>query len=186
MPGASLGVAIRMQEEGIDYKNPKKLMPTPTSRDHKDGTVPHERKGVVQTDTVTRAIFHSGEIALMYTPQVDDAKNTGHNQTRRPTLASEVWETERTTNWGKYEAAITRWENLTGMPVPSPVKNDAKDGSSRLSSEFTEWLMGFPAGWLTNSGMTRREELVACGNAVVPQQAEYALQQLLGEINESK
>jgi hypothetical protein len=40
------------------------LMPTPTTRDHKDGTAEHERDGVVQTDTVARAVFNSGEVLL--------------------------------------------------------------------------------------------------------------------------
>jgi DNA (cytosine-5)-methyltransferase 1 len=52
-----------------------------------------------------------------------------------------------------------------------------------LSSEFTEWMMGLPAGWVTDCGLTRNEELKACGNGVVPQQAELALRFLLQGIN---
>lgn len=156
------------------------LLPTPMSRDYKGDTAPHERDGVVQTDTVERAIFHSGEINMLPTPQVDDSKNTDHNQDRRPTLASQVWETERTTNWGKFEPAIRRWEEVIGRPAPAPTKPDGKDGAHRLSSAFTEWMMGVPEGWITDCGLTRNEELKACGNGVVPQQAELALRYLLG------
>ena len=42
------------------------------------------------------------------TPQVDDSKNTGHNQGRRTTLASEVWAANKT-DWGKFQPAIRRW-----------------------------------------------------------------------------
>ena len=161
------------------------LFPTPTARDFKDGQAEHERDGVVQTDTVARAIFNSGEISLLNTPQVDDAKNTGHNQDRRPTLASEVWETERTTSWGKFEPAINRWEQVVDRPAPAPTKPDGKDGQHRLSSEFTEWLMGLPDGWVTDSelGLTRNEQLKLCGNGVVPQQAALALAVLLDGLN---
>ena len=157
----------------------ERLLPTPTTRDYKDGSAEHQRDGVVQTDTVARAVFNSGEIDLLPTPQVDDSKNTGHNQDRRTTLASEVWQTERTTQWGKFEPAIRRWEETLGRPAPAPTKPDGKDGAHRLSSRFTEWMMGLPDGWITDCGLTRNEELKACGNGVVPQQAELALRMLL-------
>lgn len=174
MPGASLGVAVRME-----------TLPTPTTRDWKDSQAPHERDGVVQTDTVARAIFNSGEVQVLPTPLVDDAKDTGHNQTRIKTLASEVWETERTTNWGKFEPAIRRWEAVT-RPAPAPTKPDGKDGNHRLSSLFTEWMMGLPDGWVTGHGLKRNDELKMCGNGVVPQQAVLALRYLLQDVELEK
>ena len=153
------------------------LFPTPTTRDYKDGSADHERDGKVQTDTVARAIFSSGEIMLQ-TPQVDDAKNTGHNQSRRITLASQVWANHET-NWGKFEPAIRRWEAIIGRPAPEPTKPDGKDGNHRLSSKFTEWMMGLPDGWITGHDLKRNDELKLAGNGVVPQQAELALRLLL-------
>jgi DNA (cytosine-5)-methyltransferase 1 len=153
------------------------LMPTPTRRDYKDGTADHERDGKVQTDTVARAIFSSGEV-LLPTPQVDDSKNTGHNQTRRETLASKVWANHET-NWGKFEPAIRRWEAIVDRPAPEPTKPDGKDNNHRLSSKFTEWMMGLPDGWITGHDLKRNDELKLAGNGVVPQQAELALRLLL-------
>ena len=83
------------------------------------------------------------------------------------------------TNWGKFEPAIRRWEETLGRPAPAPTKSDGKDGNHRLSSAFTEWMMGLPEGWVTGVGLKRNDELKACGNGVVPQQAELALRQLL-------
>lgn len=82
-------------------------------------------------------------------------------------------------NWGKFEPAIRRWEEILGRTAPAPTKPDGKDGAHRLSSRFTEWMMGLPDGWVTDCGLTRNEELKACGNGVVPQQAELALRILL-------
>ena len=223
----SLSVVNKFLEQGkqtcLTYEVITNL-PTPTTRDYKDGTAEHKRDGVIQTDTVARAVFNSGEILLptpntmehlparegkarekqlrrgnlevsrrassgnlredilemLPTPQVDDSKNTGHNQDRRTTLASEVWETERTTAWGKFEPAIRRWEKVLGREAPAPTKPDGKEGNHRLSSEFTEWMMGVPKGWITDAGISRNEELKAAGNGVVPQQAELALSILLG------
>jgi hypothetical protein len=152
------------------------LMPTPAARDYKDGQTPHERNGVIQTDTIARAVFNSGEVKLLPTPLVDDSKNTGHNKTRITTLASETYQM---TTWGRFEPAIRRWETVLQRPAPAPTNPDGKDGNHRLSSKFTEWMMGLPEGWITDAGLTRNEELKACGNGVVPQQAELALRMLL-------
>ena len=113
---------------------------------------------------------------LLPTPQVDDSKNTGHNENRRPTLASAVY---GDIEWGRFEPAIRRWENVTGRTSPAPTLPDGKKGQHRLSAAFTEWLMGLPDGWITDAGLTRNEQLKACGNGVVPQQAELALRRLL-------
>lgn len=190
------------------------LMPTPMSRDYKGDKAPHERNGVVQTDTVERAIFHSGEITTFSTPTTMDAKATNTPEIaqkflddgRQTCLTYEILlGTPRTSsangatskqveadapkariedqvlvqNWGKFEPAIRRWEEALGRPAPAPTKPDGKEGAHRLSSAFTEWMMGLPEGWITDVGLSRNEELKACGNGVVPQQAELALRILL-------
>lgn len=228
-----------------------KLIPTPTTRDYKDGTEPHERDGVTQTDTVARAIFNSGEvllpttragldrnsvikvrnakepqnlenalsvtllpttrtsmangptqkeikagnpktrleteIALMPTPTAVDGNTVAKSELdandpkHRLKVAAQVLQRDGT-NWGKFEPAIRRWEIVLGRPAPSPTKPDGKDGAHRLSSAFTEWMMGLPEGWITDCGLSRNDELKACGNGVVPQQAELALRILLEDL----
>ena len=83
------------------------------------------------------------------------------------------------TNWGKFEPAIRRWEAMLGRQAPEPTKPDGKDGNHRLSSKFTEWMMGLPDGWITGHDLKRNDELKLAGNGVVPQQAELALRLLL-------
>lgn len=193
MPGISLGVAVRMElfrtptttnatagavsekaalERGTTVKTQDQiaqlafenglkvsdsiteqltLLPTPNARDPKDGIAPRVRDGEVQTDTIARAILHSGEIIE--------------------------------TNWGKFAPAIERWEKVIGRKAPAPTKADGKDGSHRLSSLFTEWLMGLPEGWITGHNLSRAEELKMAGNGVVPQQAELALRFLIDDKN---
>ena len=141
MPGASLGVAVRIEA----------LLPTPTTRDFKDGQAERIRDGVIQTDTVGRAVMNSGEITHI--------------------------------SWGKFEPAIRRWEQTLGRPAPAPTNPDGKNGSHRLASEFVEWMMGLPEGWVCDPelGLKRNDQLKALGNGVVPQQAKYALQLLLDD-----
>ncbi len=126
------------------------LLPTPITRDYKDGSAPQKRDGVVSVDTVARAIFNSGEVTEI--------------------------------SWGKFEPAIRLWEGLT-RPAPTPSRPDGRGGSHRLSAEFSEWMMGLPQGWITAAdiGLSRKDQLKACGNGVVPQQAELALRVLIDE-----
>lgn len=155
------------------------LMPTPMARDWKGDSAPHERNGVLQTDSVERAIFHSGEIELMGTPRTSSANGATTKQVEADAPKSRIEDQVLTTSWGKFEPAIRRWETTIGRPAPAPTKPDGKDGSHRLSSKFTEWMMGLPDGWITDAGLTRNEELKACGNGVVPQQAALALKMLI-------
>lgn len=58
------------------------LFPTPAARDYKDGSTNHERDGVVQTDTVARAIFSSGEIIISET-EIDGGGIPSHANSLR-------------------------------------------------------------------------------------------------------
>jgi DNA (cytosine-5)-methyltransferase 1 len=81
--------------------------------------------------------------------------------------------------WGAYAPAITRWAAALGRTAPAPTEL-APRGGQRLSPRFVEWLMGLPAGWVTDvPGISRNEQLKMLGNGVVPQQAAAALRWLL-------
>jgi hypothetical protein len=176
-------VGIRDQAMDIARANGEKvsriLFPTPVAQEGTKAPSQQTSETKSKTGQVWLSNVAKDLEPLLPTPQVDDSKNTGHNQDRRTTLASEVWEAEHKTAWGKFEPAIRRWEETLGRFAPAPTKPDGKDGAHRLSSAFTEWLMGLPEGWITDCGLTRNEELKACGNGVVPQQAELALRVLL-------
>jgi DNA (cytosine-5)-methyltransferase 1 len=43
---------------------------------------------------------------------------------------------------------------------------------------FVEWMMGLPAGWVSETDTSRTQQLRMLGNAVVPQQASLALELL--------
>lgn len=87
-------------------------------------------------------------------------------------------------NWGDFTPAIERWEKILGRPAPEPTLPDGQKGQDRLSSKFTEWLMGIPEGWITGHGLHRKDEIKMAGNGVVPQQAKLALDILRSRVNE--
>lgn len=77
--------------------------------------------------------------------------------------------------WGPYAEAVGRWERTLGRHAPVPV-----DERGRLAPPFVEWMMGLPAGWVTDvPGIPRSAQLKALGNGVVPQQAAEALRVLI-------
>ena len=123
----------------------RRNLPTPTTRDHKDGTIAPAKHRPEDKDTLTRAMAHKGS------------------------------------EWGQYEPAIRRWEQVIGREAPKPTEPTGRDGQQQLSARFTEWMMGLDDGWITSPeiGLTRNEALKACGNGVVPQQAVLALTNLL-------
>ena len=167
--------------ERLTVGSESSLLPTPIVRDYKDGSAAQERDGKVSTDTVARAVFNSGEV-LLGTPRTSSANGATDKQIQAGAPKARL-EDQVHTSWGKFEPAIRRWEAVLGRPAPEPTKPDGKDGSHRLSSRFTEWMMGLPDGWITEAGLTRVDELKACGNGVVPQQAELALRILLQGID---
>lgn len=81
--------------------------------------------------------------------------------------------------WGKYGPAVQRWEKIT-RPAPAPTEPN-KNGNPRLTAAFSEWMMGWPAGWVTDPdiGLPRTGQLRIVGNGVCPQQAYVAITSLL-------
>lgn len=53
------------------------------------------------------------------------------------------------------------------------------DLEGRLNPQFVEYMMGLPEGWVTDAGLSRTQQLKMLGNGVVPQQALFALSQIM-------
>jgi len=120
------------------------------------------------------------DLALIGTPRAT-ASESSSSQVANGATKGRIEDQVLLTNWGKFEPAIRRWEATLGRTAPAPTLPDGKDGAHRLSPWFTEWMMGLPEGWICDPeiGLTRNEQLKACGNGVCPQQAELALKMLL-------
>lgn len=77
--------------------------------------------------------------------------------------------------WGPYEAAVARWAAIHGAPPP-PLEKGPR-GGMRLGGRFAEWMMGLPAGHVTDL-CDRLESIQLLGNGVVPAQGAAALRAL--------
>lgn len=157
------------------------LLPTPGAYDGERGGSQNPDKRRAGGHSVT--LQDVAEHALLPTPTVGNA--TGGNAQRGGNRADEKLlpglAREHATDWGPYTAAIRRWEAVTGRPAPAPVRYDGKGGKPRLNPELPEWMMGWESGWVTDPaiGLSRAEQLKACGNGVVARQAATALRELL-------
>jgi DNA (cytosine-5)-methyltransferase 1 len=165
-----------------------KLMPTPNTMDSLPPRSPEKiAESKIRTPGGYANVRETVVNELLRTPVAQEGtKAPSQQDAETKAKTGQVWlsnEAKGIANenigWGKFEPAIRRWERVLGRPAPEPTKPDGKDDAHRLSSKFTEWMMGLPDGWITDCGLSRNEELKAAGNGVVPQQAELALRLLL-------
>lgn len=188
--GDTLGAAVLRAHSGTvdqrpDYSSSRKddqvaLLPTPSTHDKTGARSP---ESIARMDkpfaNLNDTAVNEFAVKLLPTPTTQDgANNAGPSQFERNTLPLNTLVTVASA-WGKYEPAIRRWEALT-RPAPAPTEPN-KNGNPRLSAEFSQWLMGWPDGWVTDPdiGISRNDQLRIIGNGVCPQQAVHALRFLL-------
>lgn len=117
-------------------------------------------------------------VELLPTPRATDGTKGGPNQRGSAgdlTLPSAA----QPGRWGRFAAAVARWEAVTGHAVPDPTVPGTR-GQPTLNPRLSEWMMGLPPGWLDAPGVTASAQKAAAGNGVVPQQAMLAFRLLLG------
>lgn len=147
-------------EFGGAGEDPVRLLPTPTTQDTDPPCVSQLDRNTVPLNTL---------VTLLPTHRCDNNENrqsSGYGQNLGNALAESH-------GFGAYSGAVRRWEQVT-RPAPNPTESSA-GGSDRLSPAFVEWMMGLTAGWVTDVGITRTQQLRALGNGVVPQQASTAI-----------
>lgn len=163
------------------------LLPTPAVNDMGAGKTPEDwdawtdrMKAEHGNGNGHGASLSIEAMRLLPTPTVMDHASSGGNPKTTGTHGTTLTDAtvRQPLDWGKYAAAIARWEQVT-RPAPAPTETGPK-GNPRLSCHFDEWLMGLPAGWITDvPDVTHNEALKLCGNGVVPQQGAAALRWLL-------
>jgi DNA (cytosine-5)-methyltransferase 1 len=192
--GNTVGVRDQIMDlvasQGHKVSRTEVNLPTPTVSDIFTGNLSSKQHSEGSLHSVSLAqIVHRAD--LLPTPIVRDYKD-GQSEVLRDgkvqtdTVGRAVMNSGEIhgMSWGKFEPAIRRWEAILGRQAPSPTKADGKEGAHRLSSSFTEWMMGLPENWICGHDLKRNDELKLAGNGVVPQQAELALRLLLNSDEE--
>ncbi|WP_082450547.1 DNA cytosine methyltransferase [Microbacterium sp. Leaf203] len=165
---------------GLDLRTTVALLPTPMV-----GSSSPAAHGQISGDFRARMDQVIEQVTMMPTPRASRGGSATETMYGLGAVRDDEGDrqgnvTGEVSSWGPYAAAIARWESVVGRTAPAPVRPDGKGGKARLNPELTEWMMGWPAGWVTASAqLSRAEQLKACGNGVVPQQAAAALRMLL-------
>jgi DNA (cytosine-5)-methyltransferase 1 len=90
-------------------------------------------------------------------------------------------------NSSRYPQTITRVKN-NGLPSSNSFRTSDEMAqqdlpnvleNNRLNPKFVEYMMGLPIGWVTETRLSRAQQLKMLGNGVVPQQAYYAIERLM-------
>lgn len=156
------GVDMPNRDGGMSLPTAVALLPTPTTADGKGGPGSSGREGGLNLRTA---------VTLLPTPRATDGVNGGPNQRgRKGDLA--MGSAVQGEHWGKFAEAVALWEQITGRPAPDPTV-PAPRGGRRLNAALSEWMMGYPEGYLTD-GVERNEALRMTGNGVVALQAGAA------------
>jgi hypothetical protein len=167
--------------QGHTVTDAARLLPTPRASDGEKGC-PGQRGSHGDLTLPAAAVL----VPVLPTPRASDGHGLTFHGDGGLDLTTTVGATLPDVNspddsrWGKYAAAVARWEHLLGRPVPEPTQPGRHDRPV-LAPPFVEWLMGLPQGWVTdpNLGLPRTRALQVLGNGVVPQQAAAALRLLL-------
>jgi DNA (cytosine-5)-methyltransferase 1 len=164
----------------------QRMFRTPTAQLAVNGGSQHpdKRKDGGHGPTLADEVEH-----LLPTPRAENGNPRNQNIYERPAdqpqnLENALYHTDGQ-DWREYEAAIRRQEHAFGRPAPLPTE-PGKNGQPRLSPAFVEWLMGLPAGHVTDPaiGISRNDALKALGNGVVPQQAAAATRAFVHDIGQ--
>jgi len=189
-PGAGRAGDIPEAEPGLPgwHCDDAELLTTPQARDWKGtnsnsgGPWQSLPRDISEIAVNLRHTPNLGAVShYLPTPSASDGTGGGQHPDRREGHTRQLCDyalMDGTTRWGKYGPAIARWQAIVG-PAPAPTEPN-KNGNPRLNAAFSEWMLGWPAGWVTTvPGVSRNVALRIVGNGVCPQQATAALRYLL-------
>jgi len=142
-----------------------------------DVGAPHRRERLFAVATLQRANANSQRFALG-----QNNSRTERNQGKSQFIIGELGKTTANTPSEGLQRSLNKRNlyakcgDIWDRAIPNPLEK------GKLNPKFVEYMMGLPAGWVTDLDISRSQQLKILGNGVVPQQAYRALE-LLCNIN---
>jgi DNA (cytosine-5)-methyltransferase 1 len=106
-----------------------------------------------------------------------DGQDQGKTQYEHRGGGEAVTDPDYTGRFGSMQRFQSRFNSRREMSMQTAP--NTLDQLGRLNPPFVEYMMGLPKGWVTDLDISRSQQLKMLGNGVVPQQAYYAIQQLM-------
>lgn len=155
-----------------------RLLPTPGARDGGNRGTPSHEHALRRAADPMRTL-NLEDAAMAYLLPTPTANSYGSNQGGaagrvgpvRHSLES-MAKLNLMETWGKFAPAVALWADMFGTLPPEPTETAPK-GGCRLNAALSEWMMGYPAGFLTD-GFTRNDALKMAGNGAMAVQARAA------------
>ena len=142
-----------------------------------DVGAPHRRERLFAVATLQRANANSERFALG-----QNNSRTERNQGKSQFIIGKLGKTTANTPSEGLQRSLNKRNlyakcgDIWDRAIPNPLEE------GKLNPKFVEYMMGLPAGWVTDLDISRSQQLKILGNGVVPQQAYRALE-LLCNIN---
>lgn len=139
-----------------------------------DVGAPHRRERLFVVAELQRAYANGQRF-----PLGENNSRTQWNQGQSQSIVSELGKvvanassqrSQRGFNEGYLHAECS---DIWDRAIPNPL------AENKLNPKFVEYMMGLPDGWVTDTGLSRTQQLKMLGNGVVPQQALFALSQIM-------
>jgi DNA (cytosine-5)-methyltransferase 1 len=121
-------------------------------------------KTIADTDNAGR-IWHSSKSQRRLDPLTTSNPNRNQQQGDRPAQ--------------RLGGRFNTQSEMRLQRTPNPL-----DLNNKLNPKFVEYMMGLPAGWLTDLDISRSQQLKLLGNGVVPQQAYEAIRRLMSIVKD--
>jgi len=173
------GGAVVARHDAAAARGGVDLLPTPAAADGSGGrrarNLEWSGNTAYRPSGAKASVSLQEAMDLLPTPRTSDTNGAGAHGDGGPDLRTAVadrFHPGGAMNWGRYHRAVDRWAGIFGQP-PAPT-----DDKGRLNPPFVEWMLGYPAGWVTGHGLSRTQELRALGNSQQPQVAALAFARL--------
>lgn len=171
--GPGVGRVAQGKKPWHDLPTHVALLPTPVARDGGERGAPSIEHAQRRIADPQRSINLEDAVIgnLLSTPRATDGTNGRPNQ-RGSSGDLAVPSAAQPQNWDRFTQAVALWESILGRPAPEPTILGVK-GGRRLNPALSEWMMGYPEGYLTRD-FEKNEALRMAGNGVVAHQAQAA------------
>jgi DNA (cytosine-5)-methyltransferase 1 len=166
---------VRASDVGAPHRRERLfVLAQPSNTNSQRSIIRGQNQAGNQRESQSQSIW-SGEIIANSTGEGLQRYRRQETRFRSQSIANTYWdEQQRDRPTQRLGSRFNTQSEMRLQRTPNPL-----DLNNKLSPKFVEYMMGLPAGWVTDLDISRSQQLKLLGNGVVPQQAYKAINQLM-------